>query len=239
MTSGCHFLQPPRFLVQALADLLQLPEPPEEIITDPYFSMIVGEALARTELPARPLDRLRKDAPWALFEAIRQVGEPSKEHHDRFFDEARTWAGNESQSIPESVLSAICWTLVETDSSRALAIIGAMTPNPLLLAAGLRNGSATHGMRFVRAVIRHDFEPGGGDRLRDKILEHARHRHGEQIAREIRAQLSRPDLVALDVNAYLALLGHFGFPGFDELIRDVWGRVHDVVLWYAIWAAAR
>jgi hypothetical protein len=51
--------------------------------------------------------------------------------------------------------------------------------------------------------------------------------------------LSRSDLAALDANAYLALLGHFRFAGFDRLFQEVWGRHQDEVLWYAIWAAAR
>jgi len=228
-----------RFLVQAMAGLLQLPEPPEDIITDPYYSAIVGKALACTELPATQLARLRTHAPWAVFEAIREVGEPSNGYQHGLFQEARTWAENESHSAPGSVVSAICWTLIETDSGRVLPIINAMKPNPLLMIAGLRNGSAQHGMRYVRRGVRHDFEPGVGDGLRDRILEHAGHRHGEQIAQQIREQLSRPDLVALDFNAYLALLGHFRFAGFDQIIQEVWERHHDEVLPYVIWVAAR
>lgn len=228
-----------RLLVQAMAGLLQLPEPPEDIITDPYYSAILGKALACTELPATQLARLRTHAPWAVFEAIREVGEPSNGYQHGLFQEARTWAENESQSAPGSVVSAICWTLIETDSSHVLPIINAMKPNPLLMIAGLRNGSAQHGMRYVRGGVRHDFEPGGGDGLRDRILEHAGHRHGEQIAEQIREQLSRPDLVALDTKAYLALLGHFRIAGFDQIIQQVWGRHQDEVLPYAIWAAAR
>ncbi len=228
-----------RLLVQAMAGLLQLPEPPEDIITDPYYSAIVGKALARRELPATQLTRLRTHAPWALFEAIREIGEPSNGYQHGLFQEARTWAENESRSAPKSVVSAICWTMIETDSGRVLPIIDAMKPNPLLMAAGFRNGSAQHGMRFIRGGVRHDFEPGVGDGLRDRILEHAGHRHGEHIAQQIREQLSRPDLVALDSNAYLALLGHFRFAGFDQIIKEVWGRNQDEVLPYAIWAAAR
>ena len=175
----------------------------------------------------------------ALFEAIRQVGEPSTQHHDRLFEEARNWATSESRSFRDSVLTAICWTLIETDSSQVLPIIDAMEPNSMLMAAGLRNGSAKHGMRFVRNGVRHDFEPGTGDALRDRIVEHADHRHGKQIAKQIREQLSPTDLAALDAKSYLALLGHFRFAGFDQLILDVWKRHQDEVLAYAIWAAAR
>jgi hypothetical protein len=228
-----------RFLVQAMTELLQLREPPDDILTDPYYSAMVGKALARTDLAAERLASLRTQAPWAVFEAVREVGEPSNQHQDRLFQAAQSWAANQGQSVPESVLMAICWTLIETDSSRVPQIIDAMKPNPLLMAAGLRNGSAENGMRFVRGRVRHDFEPGGGDSLRDRIVEHAGHRYGEQLARQLRDQLSRTDLAALDVNSYLALLGHFCFAGFDQLIWDVWVRHQDEVLAYAIWAAGR
>ena len=195
--------------------------------------------MASTELPVERLDRLRTQAPWALFEAIRQVGEPSNQHHDRLFREARTWAENESRSVSGSVLTSICWSLIETDSSRVLTVIDAMKPNLLLMAAGLRNGSVQHGMQFVRSILVHSFEPGQGDGVRDRIVEQASHRHGEQICRQLQEQLARPDLPALDVNAYLALLGHFRFAGFDKLIMDVWQSHQDQVLPYALWVAAR
>ncbi len=228
-----------RFLVQAMADLLHVPEPPEDIITDPYFSAIVGKALAGTELPTERLASLRRQAPWVVFEAIRQVGEPSNQHHDRLFEEARTWAANESQSAPESVVTAICWILIETDSNRILPIINAIKPSVLLMAAALRNGSAEHGMRFLRVTVRHDFEPGRGNVLRDRIVEHAGHRHGDQIAQQLRELMIPKDLAALDANSYLAVLGHFRFAGFDQIILDVWRQHQDEVLAYAIWAAVR
>jgi hypothetical protein len=228
-----------RFLVQAMAELLQSPEPPEDILTDPYYSTIVGKALARTELTAEGLASLRTQAPWAVFEAVRQLGEPSNQHEEYLFQAAQIWAANESQSAPESVLATICWTLIETDSSRVLPIIDAMKSNALLMAAGLRNGSAEHGMRFVRGRVRDDFEPGWRDGLRDRIIEHVAHHHAEQLARQFHEQLSRPDLTALEANSYLALLGHFRFPGFDKLISNVWTQYQDQVLTYAIWAAAR
>jgi hypothetical protein len=78
-----------------------------------------------------------------------------------------------------------------------------------------------------------------GNDLRDRVLEHARHRHGDQLARRIREELSRSDLAALDANAYLALLGHLRFSGFDEQILDIWDRHQDQALSYGVWAAAR
>lgn len=228
-----------RFLVQAMGELLQLAEPPEDIITDPYYSAIVGKALAQTVLPTERLARLRSSAPRTVFEAIRQIAEPSSEYQELLFQEAHTWAANESRSAPDSVLTTICWTLIETDSSRVLPIIDAMNPNHLLMAAGLRNGSARHGMRFIRGRVRHTFEPGGGDALRDRIVEHAGHRHRDELARQLREQLSRSDLSAPDANAYLALLGHFRFAEFDDLIQHVWERYPDESLPYAIWAGAR
>jgi len=227
-------------LVHAMGDLLQLPEPPEDIVTDPYFSVIVGKTLARTDLPQERLVFIRMQAPWALFEAVREVAEPSSRHQSRVFEEARIWASSYSQSVPDSVLTAICWALVETDSKHVLPIIDAMKPNFLLMIAGLRNGSVEHGMRYVRARIgAHIFEPGGGDKFRDRIIEHARNRHGQKISRQLHEQLSRADLSVLDGNSYLALLGHFGFDGFDDLIARVWERQKDETLAYAIWAAAR
>jgi hypothetical protein len=228
-----------RFLVEAMARLLHVEGSPEDVVIDPYFSAIVGKALARFGVPAGRLSYLRKLAPWVIFEAIREVGEPSSPDHESLFEEARAWATSEGQSATDSVLTAICWTLIETDSSRVQRIIDAFEPNPLLMAAGLRNGSAEHGMRFLRRGLGHDFEPAFGDALRDRVLEQANHRHGMEIAEQLREQLSRPVSSPIDARSYLALLGHFRFAGFDRLIMETWERHHDEVLAYAIWAASR
>lgn len=228
-----------RFLVNAASDLLRAKELAEMVIADPHYGAVVGKAIAVTPVTAERLSRIRAIAPWAIFEGVRHIGEPLQSHHEQVFAEAQLWADTESRTAPELVRAAVSRTLLETDSSRALDLIDRCEPDWILMFAGLRNGSASHGMRFVRASVNHDFEPGSNDRLRDRIIEHARLRHGPRLITQLRQQLSRTELPAIDVNAYLALLGHFQFAGFDDLIRTVWERHGDEVLPYAIWAAVR
>lgn len=226
------------FLIDAVLDLLRQPALPEEILIDPYYSSIVGVALAHAQLSPEKLDRLRKIGPWVLFETIREFGEPSNNHHNGLLEVARDWAANDSRTAPSSVVLSICWSLAETDCSKIIPIIDAMEPNHILMIAGLRNGSAQHGMRYLRSHAKINFEPGGGDVLRDRIVEHARYRHSNIISDNLRKQLARDDLTALDAKAYLALLGYFRFAGFGPLIQDIWKKHQDDVLYYAVWAAA-
>jgi hypothetical protein len=228
-----------RFLVAAMAELLQLPEPPNDILMDPYYATTIGKALACTELAEERLTHLRNIAPWTIFDAVREVGDSSNRYHNSLFEAALFWARNESKSAHNAVLTHICWTLLETDSSRVLSLIDVMEPNWLLMIAGLRNGSAEYGMRFLRTSARHDFEPGKGDARRDRIVEHAGLYHAEQIARQTRGRLRQSEINADDARSYLALLGHFRFVGFDQEILSVWRRYQDGVLAYAIWAACR
>ncbi len=233
------------FLIIAMTELLKRNDPSQNVVSDPYFSTIVGKALAKTELPPDQIAEIQKDAPWTVFEAIRQIGEPSNPHHERLFEAAYNFAERESSHSVDAVMEAICATLMETDSSRILPIIDAMPPNAMLMAAGLRNGSAQHGMRFIRSSANHHFEPGMNHGFRDRVVEHAGHHHGKQLANQIRQQLSRRDLPVLDANAYLALLGHSRFPEFDQLIPQVWERYRNDAsasadaLAYGLWAAAR
>jgi len=228
-----------RFLADAVSDLLRAKELAEGVIADPHYAAVVGKAIAGTPVTADRLSRIRVTAPWALFEAVRQIGEPTQLHHEQVFTEAQTWAATESRTAPELILTMVCWSLLETDSSRIFPLIEAMNPNHLLMAAGLRNGAARYGMRFIRGSARGHFEPGVGDLLRSRLVDHAARRYGPQLGAQLREELGRADLPPLDVNSYLALVGHFRFPGFDDLIRGAWERHGDEVLSYAIWASAR
>ncbi len=228
-----------RFMVQAMSDLLRLPEPPDDIVNDPYYSSIIGKALIKYDFPAERIAQIRCSSPWTIFEAIRQFAGRWGSHQQHLLQEARIWAAEESKSATESVCWAISWSLTETDSREVLSIIDLMKPNPLLMVAGLRNGSAQHGMRFLRPRTDGDFEPGSSDELRDRVIDYANHRHGELIAEQVHERLLEPDISATDARAYLALLGHFRFRGFDQAIHEVWNRHQDEVLAYVIWAAAR
>lgn len=228
-----------RFLVDAMANLLQSPKSLDEVLCDPYYSSVVGKALTQAEVTAERLAWLREQSPWVMFEAIRHIAQPSNPHQNCIFDAAEYWAANESNTALDSVLTAISRTLMETDSTRVLQIINILKPSYLLTAAGLRNGSIENGLRFIQDGMGGDFEPAFGNTLWDKIVEHAVHHHREEIARQLRDQFIDRELSAANSNSYLALLGHFRLAGFDDIIMAIWQPHEDQVLEYAIWAAAR
>jgi hypothetical protein len=227
------------YLIKGMSNLLLELTTFRDVIIDPYYSSISGRALSLTEVSEDQLQTLRAVAPWILFEAVRQIGEPSSDHHTRIFNQALKWVSDDRPGVAEAVLMAVCWSMVETDSSRLLPIIATMPPFPLVMLSGLRNASALHGIQYMRAMMKFSFEPGSGDRLRTKIVEHARTKHAAQLASEMRAFLEKPDLNHIDACACLCLLGHLRLSGFDELISATWKRFGMHVIGCAIWAACR
>lgn len=228
-----------RVLVDAMDALMRMAEPPEDVIFDPFFASFTGQAVARVGHRQDWVSRLRSFAPLALFEAIRHFGEPSGEHHRRIFEEAQAWAANESRQVPESLRWAVSWTLLETSSSQILPLIDAMEPNHLLRLAGFRNGSATHGVKWLKAHLRHGFEPMIRSNFRDQIMEHVSHHFSEKSVDKLGTIVQLECNTSEDAAAVLTLLGFLRLGGFENVILQLWSNYPEDVLPHALWATAR
>lgn len=228
-----------RLLVDAMDSLMRRVKPPEDVIFDPYFTSFTGKAVSRVGHSNDWLARLQSFAPLALFEAIRDFGEPVSEYHRRILEEAQTWAENKSREAPESLRWAVSWTLLETHSPQIFPLIDALEPNHLLRLAGFRNGSAAHGVKWLKARLRHEFEPSIQFSLRDQIMEHVACRYSDRIADELRDIVQLECNTSEDVAAVLTLLGFLRLGGFENIILQLWSNYPEDVLPHAIWAAAR
>jgi len=228
-----------RVLVDGMDSLLDSDNPPEDIITDPYFSNITGKSIGRKEYRNNWPQRLRYKAPLCLFEAIRHFSEPTIDHQRRIVAEAREWAKNDSQHAPDSLINAISWTLLETDSSQIIPIIDAMESNLVIMLAGLRNGSIRHGLNYLSWFGSAEFEPGMNDNLRDRIIAQAMYRHARKLETELHTLLEFGKVPEQNAFAVLSLLGHLRLPGFEDAIQSLWLTEKVDLLPYGIWAAAR
>lgn len=226
-----------RVLVDGATRLLSTGEPPPESLFDPYFARVVGIAISRDVQLSISLEVFQQRSPLVLFEAIRRSGHTQSERLIAIIDAAREWAERDSPNAVSSLLWAISWTLLESDSIAVLDIIQFLKPNGILMLAGLRNGSAHYGVECVRRS-HSDFEPGVGNVLRDRIVEHARRKHEEELSGEL-TELAKQNLSPDQAAAILSLLGHLQLPGFDSVIAALWSQDRNGLLNYAIWAACR
>jgi len=91
---------------------------------------------------------------------------------------------SEINSVPESLLSAIYWSLIETDSEEVLEITNYLPRNNFNLLSRLRNGCTISGVQYCE---KYDlFGHVTGLSLFDQIIEQAKENHSIKI--KIRAK---------------------------------------------------
>lgn len=226
-------------LSRSVTQMLRATPLPLDILADPYFASVVGEAVASGPVPSTVLETLRASAPWTIFAALRFLNGCRGRGADELFSVARNWALTDSATACDSVKSAIAWSLLGTDSISVLPIVEALGSDPILCFAALRNGSVTLALPYFERQSGQFFEPGIDDALRDRVIEHAKRHYGPETVAGLRALAEGAEMPPARAGALLDLLGHFAYAGFDDVI-EAFGRQYGTdLLPHALWAAVR
>ncbi len=226
-------------LIESMAAMLANTVSGLDILGEPFYSEIIGRALVASPQNREFLKKMADRLPLALIEAVRYFGAPTSDYHHTIVEEAKKWAETSVAiiSTPDTVLNAVCWSLVETDSPAVLEITETFPKKPLVLLARLRNGCAKSGALYCTG--RPGLAPSINDSLRDQILEQTKWRHREKLLRELKQLLKCPASTDEVREGALALAGFLGFTDLQDDIRTCWKLVTDKtrVLSEAIWAA--
>ncbi len=211
------------------------------VLWEPYFAEIVGQALLRSPQDHELLKRMREKLPLALAAAIQHFGTPTSRYHSEIIEEMKEWAtiNVKTGSAPNSVLNAMCWSFLQTDSPAVLEITEPFPKYWSVLLARVRNGCAKSGVLYCSR--RADSEFTVRDSLRDRIIEQAKHRHEERLVQQLRLLLTDPDATDRERRGALAMAGFLEVADFQDEIAICWEHATDksVVLTDAIWAAIR
>ena len=226
-------------LIEGMAAMLANTVSGLDILEEPFYAEIIGRALVVSPQNREFLKKMGDRLPLVLVEAVRYFGTPTSDYHHTIIEEAKEWAETSvaTGSTPDSVLNAVCWSLVETDSPAVLEITETFPKKPLVLLARLRNGCAKSGALYCTG--RPGLAPSINDSLRDQILEQTKWRHREKLLRELKQLLKCPASTDEVREGALALAGFLGFTDLQDDIRTCWKLVTDKtrVLSEAIWAA--
>ena len=228
-----------RFLVAHLVALLESDDD-KEVLTDPYFARLVGQAVASTRLADLALNWLREHAPLALAESLKHPSKRATEYTQAISDLILNWTHTCGATAIDSLVEAISRTLMETDQEQIREFHNLRQPNYFMWLAKLRNGCALSGARFL-ARHRHDLAAAYGDALRDRALFYAKRNHAEPLSSQLHALLSETDEDRSVRRGAVSLLGFLQLSGFDEDLEALCQRVsaEDDLLTELLWAAAR
>lgn len=225
-------------LIESMISLLKDPSSNAEILREPYYTEIIGRAIILSPQNEDFIKDLAENLPLALFEALKNFGNPTTDYHRKIIDAIKNWIEKNLVAgvVLESIIISICWCLMDTDSNVVLELTQKFSPYWPILLSRLRNGSAKSGAAYCNRI-----PIDTGDNLRDQIIEHAKNRHKEQLLEELKLLLSSADSTDKERKGTLALAGFLEFPGLEKEIADCWNLANDKgqVLAESIWAGAR
>jgi hypothetical protein len=230
-------------LVESMIELLAKITSDSEILYEPFYAEIIGRAIARSPQSRVFLKELRNQLPLALVEAIRCFGTPTTDYHQAIIEEVKEWQNRNlvTGSITESVLDAVCWSLVEINSPTILEITSTFLKQRPVLLARLRNGCAGSGVHYCIDENRHYFAPFTEDSVRAQALEQAKHYHKEKLLKELKQLLTSDVASDEERKGTLTLAGFLCFAELEDEIAVCWELVTDKarILPIAIWAATQ
>ncbi len=227
-------------LIKSVVKLLEDSSENTDLLFDPYFAEIVGQAILLNPQPREFLKQIRERLPLALIVALQYLGIPSTPYHQEIIEEIREWINSlKTDFIPASVLNAICWTLLETDSTMVLDITEKFPKYWSVLLARLRNGCTKSGILYCSRGGDSEFRIN--NTLRDQIIEHAKQRHAEKLILELKHFLTDTDISDKERRGALALVGFLKTTDCHNEISVCWELATDksVMLADAIWATTR
>ncbi len=231
-------------LVESMIKLLADTTPDSDILYEPFYAEIIGQAIARSPQSKEFLRELRNRLPLALVEAIQCFSTPTNDYyHQAILEEIKEWVNNSVATgfIPESVLDAVCWSLLEINSPAVIEITDNFPAYRPVLLARLRNGCAVSGVHYCINENRHYFAPFTEDSVRDQALEQAKHYHKEKLLKELKQLLTSDVASDEERKGTLTLAGFLCFSELEDEIAVCWELVTDKarILPIAIWAATQ
>jgi len=230
-------------LLESMIELLTDTNLDLDILYEPFYAEIIGRAIARSPQSKEFLRELRNRLPLALIEAIRCLGTPNTDYHQTIIEEVKEWRNNslETGFIPESVLDAVCWSLLEINSPAVIEITDKFPPYRPVLLARLRNGCAVSGVRDCLNQSQFCFSPFSQDKLRNQALEQAKRYHKEKLIKQLKQLLVSHVATDQERAGTLTLSGFLRFSELEDEIATCWELVTEkkLVLFAAIWAATQ
>jgi hypothetical protein len=211
---------------------------PDDVISEPYYADVLGQALVGNVLPQTWIARLKLSNPLALFYALRMFEEPSNDFERTIIAETLAWldtpeAKNQSTEQLRWAMHAV---LAEIDSTVTLQIASRFQQSGWSLDfAKFRNGDLLRG-----AAVCYDLDPHSNAPYRDALIQHVIDREPALIEK-LGVQLTDPELPFKLRIGTLYLAGFIANPNLSNAIATCWlmfGNTPDYLPAF-IWAACQ
>lgn len=207
-----------------------------DVISEPYYADVLGQALVAADLPQTWVERLMHNNPLALFYALWMFEEPSTDFEHGIIAAILAWLDTPAakSKSTEQMRWAMHAVLAEIDSPVSLQIASRFQQSGWSLDyAKFRNGDLLRG-----AAVCYSLDPSCNASYRDALIQHVIERDPALIEK-LSAQLIAAELTSSLRTGSLYLAGFIANPALSDAIATCWqlfGNTPDNLAAF-IWAA--
>ena len=193
---------------------------PDDIAADPFFAELLGGVIVRRGAPPALLRRAYFLNPLALFHALRECPHALRLERTRIVGTIDQWLADPTNF--GAAHRQQCWTalaaLAETDGPEVISMVRKIPyRSRSAQIARLRNGDVAGGIEMCLVS-----DPGVRDPLRDRYIEHSKHRFGDHLIHALGQLLRRDDLDEPFRVGLLRFAGHLGDSKLGTAVVACW-----------------
>ncbi len=222
----------------AMANMLSREDSDRLAVSDPFFTQILGRAIARFSPSEPTLDWVLGHSPNSLIAAIPYLPTSASAYADTVVAKAKNWL-SQSQCGPASRRWDAVRSLAESSSPRVLEVTAGLPEDIWLLYARFRNGDAVAGSRSF--VLHPRFSPAVRDAWLETLVDQAKAHHGARLIADLRSLLTTDGQDDSIRAGGLILAGYLGDSCLADAVRSAWEKMSDrqAILLMALWAGLR
>ncbi|UZJ63961.1 ATP-binding protein [Sphingobacterium sp. KU25419] len=207
-----------------------------DVMTDPFFSSLLGEVISGAKLSDLELDNLAELCPQAIFSSLRYLqGADHQIKRERVMNSIRKWKSSAHyNSVHPAILGAIVSDMTQSNLTDIVELTENFPTSLSVLAAKFRNGDVTGAIHFFTSHM--EFEPFIGNKYRDLIIDHVSIHHKNKLVNQLTSIMVNRQLTEVGLKGALLLAGYLKDPRLVEDITGYWQHSpNETLLNYYLW----
>lgn len=230
-------------LIRGLLDAFKNPTDENEILAEPFFADLIGQAISKVSLSETTFDNLIKKNPLSFFISLQYFDGNKNEYFKKFISKIKTWLDEklEQDSLNEILIWEIGKAIYQIDLPEVIDLTENFPNKIAIHAANFRNGKFSGGISFFGRYLNTDFEPAANHNFRDELIEIGKLKYYECYEKHLISHLKIKDLKdgqEFFRNAIVLLAGYWKSEKLSEHILECWNNSLDKkkCMTSAIWA---
>ena len=219
-------------LARAMLNCINQPNENIEILSDPYFSEIIGTAISHFDMDRPKIEALLFLTPVAVFYSFKYLQDSSKkDQFDKMLFWVKEWNKLE-KSMLHSVRESIAWNFLHMDTKNIVELTNGFPDSICMCLARFKNGDCIGGIRYFMLYglqipgFGLEFSPSYDIDWRDSVLEHVKARHYESMVEKLVLLLPNQFDEKMSPYAYI-LAGYLKSPKLATSLKANWKQTQN------------